>query len=157
LFVDWQGQIRVSDSEREATIAHLNVATVEGRLSLEEFGDRARLAHAASTRDELATLVADLPAPLPAGTSTTAQPSSTLPAWALTLGVFSLLMVFCTPFGLPVGAAGTVLGAVGLFRARRGMARFPGIALAGVICGSVGFTFGLILLIIIGGPNITVK
>jgi hypothetical protein len=55
-------QVRVSDTEREAVVARLNTATGEGRLTLEEFGDRAGQAYAARTQGELARLVEDLPA-----------------------------------------------------------------------------------------------
>jgi hypothetical protein len=40
-------QVRVSDGEREAIVARLNVATGEGRLTLAEFGERAGEAYAA--------------------------------------------------------------------------------------------------------------
>ena len=64
-------QVRVSDAEREAVVARLNTATGEGRLTLEEFGERAGLAYAARTEGELAELVRDLPglsaAVVPAG------------------------------------------------------------------------------------------
>jgi len=53
---------RVSDAEREATVARLNAATGEGRLSLEEFGERASRAYAAVTQAELAKVTDDLPA-----------------------------------------------------------------------------------------------
>jgi hypothetical protein len=54
-------QVRVSDAEREAVVARLNSATGEGRLTLEEFGERAGHAYAARTHGELARLVDDLP------------------------------------------------------------------------------------------------
>src|SRR5690348_802725 len=55
-------QIRVSDAEREAVVERLNAATGEGRLTLEEFGERAGQAYAARTQQELGHLVEDLPA-----------------------------------------------------------------------------------------------
>jgi hypothetical protein len=54
-------QVRASDAEREAIVARLNAATGEGRLTLEEFGDRAGRAYAARTHGELERLVNDLP------------------------------------------------------------------------------------------------
>jgi DUF1707 SHOCT-like domain/Cell wall-active antibiotics response LiaF, C-terminal len=54
-------EIRVSDAEREAVVARLNTATGEGRLTLEEFGERAGQAYAVRTTGELARLVDDLP------------------------------------------------------------------------------------------------
>src|SRR5215467_3637405 len=53
--------IRVSDADREAVVAHLSAAAAEGRLTLNEFSERARLAYASTTAGELATLVRDLP------------------------------------------------------------------------------------------------
>lgn len=60
--MDGQELVRVSDSEREAVVERLNVATSEGRLTLEEFGDRVTDALAARTRGDLDKLVGDLPA-----------------------------------------------------------------------------------------------
>jgi hypothetical protein len=57
--------VRVSDADREAVVARLQTAVGEGRLDLDEFGERAHAAHAAVFRDELDRLVVDLPAPLP--------------------------------------------------------------------------------------------
>jgi Domain of unknown function (DUF1707)/Cell wall-active antibiotics response 4TMS YvqF len=54
--------IRVSDAEREATVARLNDATGEGRLTLEEFSDRVSQALVARTRGDLDVVVKDLPA-----------------------------------------------------------------------------------------------
>lgn len=54
-------RVRVSDAEREAVVARLSTATGEGRLTLEEFGDRAGQAYAARTHTDLARLVDDLP------------------------------------------------------------------------------------------------
>jgi hypothetical protein len=54
---------RASDSEREATVAHLREAAAEGRLDVEELVDRIDAAYTATTRAELEPLTADLPAP----------------------------------------------------------------------------------------------
>ena len=53
--------VRASDAEREQTVARLRDATSEGRLSLEEFAQRADRAFAAKTNDDLAELTSDLP------------------------------------------------------------------------------------------------
>ena len=53
-------QLRVSDAEREAVVARLNNATSEGRLTLEEFSERASAALAARTQGDLDVLVTDL-------------------------------------------------------------------------------------------------
>jgi hypothetical protein len=54
---------RASDSEREATVAHLREAAAEGRLDVEELVDRIDAAYTATTRAELEPLTADLPEP----------------------------------------------------------------------------------------------
>lgn len=62
-------EIRASDDDRQRTVAALERHTGAGRLTLDEFAERARLAHDARTLDELAAVVRDLPADndLPAG------------------------------------------------------------------------------------------
>src|SRR5262249_29394984 len=55
-------QVWASDAERDAIVARLNAATGEGRLTLEEFGERAERAYSARTQGELELLVDDLPA-----------------------------------------------------------------------------------------------
>lgn len=55
--------VRASDAEREAAVTRLQSAVGEGRLDLDEFGQRAAAAYAAGTRAELDLLLADLPAP----------------------------------------------------------------------------------------------
>ena len=54
---------RASDTEREATVAHLREAAGEGRLDVQELVERIDAAYAATTRAELEPLTADLPAP----------------------------------------------------------------------------------------------
>jgi hypothetical protein len=55
-------EIRASDQERERTCEKLREATVEGRLTLDEFSERFTLAQRARTRGELDAIVCDLPA-----------------------------------------------------------------------------------------------
>jgi hypothetical protein len=55
--------VLASDAERERSVTLLRDATVEGRLTLEEFSDRVGHAQLARTRQDLAALVQDLPAP----------------------------------------------------------------------------------------------
>ncbi|MGY2127612.1 DUF1707 domain-containing protein [Blastococcus sp. SYSU DS0617] len=57
--------VRASDQDREALVARLQQALAEGRLDLDEFGQRAGAAYAAVTTADLAELVADLPAEAP--------------------------------------------------------------------------------------------
>ncbi|GAA2936309.1 hypothetical protein GCM10020221_35070 [Streptomyces thioluteus] len=59
--------MRVSDAERERVAEVLRTAVAEGRLDMEEFGERLDAAYKARTRGELEPLVRDLPAvPAPA-------------------------------------------------------------------------------------------
>lgn len=57
--------VRASDVDREAVVVRLQTAVGEGRLDLDEFGQRAEAAYVAVTRAELDLLVADLPANAP--------------------------------------------------------------------------------------------
>ena len=57
--------VRASDADRETVVARLQAAVGEGRLDLDEFGQRADAAYAAVTRAELDVLVADLPVDAP--------------------------------------------------------------------------------------------
>jgi hypothetical protein len=56
-----QRDVRASDAERELTVERLRRAVGNGRLSVEEFDERATAAYAARTRGELADLTRDLP------------------------------------------------------------------------------------------------
>jgi hypothetical protein len=57
--------IRASDEDRQRTVAALERHTGAGRLTLDEFAERARLAHDARTLDDLAEVTCDLPADAP--------------------------------------------------------------------------------------------
>jgi Domain of unknown function (DUF1707) len=58
-------QVRASDADRHATVARLQRALGEGRLTVDEFSERAAAADEAVTTDRLAELVADLPLDAP--------------------------------------------------------------------------------------------
>jgi uncharacterized protein DUF1707 len=53
--------IRASDDDRQRTVAALERHTGAGRLTLDEFAERVRVAHDARTLDELAEIMRDLP------------------------------------------------------------------------------------------------
>ena len=61
-----EGELRVSDSERDATLTVLSQQAAAGRLTLDELEERAGLVLAAKTRADLATVTRDLPAEAPA-------------------------------------------------------------------------------------------
>ena len=67
--------MRASDSEREAIVERLRVASAEGRLSLEELVGRTEAAYSATTRGELANVAVDLPEQASAPASSTTQPA----------------------------------------------------------------------------------
>ncbi|MEV6815820.1 DUF1707 domain-containing protein [Micromonospora sp. NPDC051296] len=54
-------RLRVSDREREEVVELLGQAAAEGRLTLDEYTERAGAAHASVTRGELAKVTRDLP------------------------------------------------------------------------------------------------
>ena len=70
--------IRASDEDRRRTVAALEQHAGAGRLTLDEFDERARKAHGARTLDELAAVVGDLPdhSPAPAGAVAAASTTS---------------------------------------------------------------------------------
>jgi hypothetical protein len=53
--------VRASDAEREAVVARLQTAVGEGRIDLDEFGERVGIAYTATTTAELDALLVDLP------------------------------------------------------------------------------------------------
>jgi hypothetical protein len=53
--------MRASDDDRERTVAALERHAGAGRLTLDEFAERARVAHCAQTLGELAAVIRDLP------------------------------------------------------------------------------------------------
>jgi Domain of unknown function (DUF1707)/Cell wall-active antibiotics response 4TMS YvqF len=97
--------VRASDADREAVVSRLQAAVGEGRIDLDEFGQRADAAYAAVTRADLDLLVADLPvnAPPPVqivGTRTPQELSSVFGDITLTVGT------------VPPRRVGTVFGDV---------------------------------------------
>ncbi|MEU0465438.1 DUF1707 domain-containing protein [Amycolatopsis sp. NPDC006131] len=58
-------RIRASDIDRERTVATLQQHVGTGRLTLDEFSERAAAAYRARTLGDLATLTRDLPAATP--------------------------------------------------------------------------------------------
>jgi hypothetical protein len=69
--------LRIGDADRDRTVAALRRHTADGRLSLDEFDQRAARAYAARTNRELAALTADLP-PLSSTAPTHARDHHTL-------------------------------------------------------------------------------
>lgn len=57
-------QMRISDADRARAAEHIRLAAGEGRLDINEVDARLRAVYAATTFGELATINADLPAPV---------------------------------------------------------------------------------------------
>lgn len=67
---------------------------------------------------------------------------------ALVLGIASLVLCWSAFGGLVLGLLAVVFGVVGLRRARRGEAGGQGRAVAGLICGVLGFVLGGVFLFV---------
>ena len=66
--------LRIADTDRERLIAVLRDHCVAGRLTLDEFSDRVGAVYAATTEDDLRSVLADLPGALPAPASPSVPP-----------------------------------------------------------------------------------
>jgi hypothetical protein len=145
-------RIRVSDAEREFVVAQLQHATTEGRLSLDELGDRVSGAYAAVTRLELDELVDDLP-PAAAPAVEQAPPASSemsdglLAALVLTMGSAAVPISFTTPWGPVLGVVAVVLGVLTLTTTREMSQVSRGVILTGVGLGLLPLVFYLSLLL----------
>ncbi|MFD7659458.1 DUF1707 domain-containing protein [Actinosynnema sp. NPDC059797] len=67
--------IRIGDAEREHALELLGTHLGEGRLTVDEFGERSARVATARTRGDLCALFADLPAPRPEFTRVAPLPS----------------------------------------------------------------------------------
>ncbi|NUT47792.1 MAG: DUF1707 domain-containing protein [Saccharothrix sp.] len=75
--------IRIGDAEREHALELLGTHLGEGRLSVDEFGERSARVATAKTRGDLYALFADLPAPRPAFPRVEALTPATRPGFKL--------------------------------------------------------------------------
>ncbi len=66
--------IRISDGDREQAIRLLGEHLGEGRLDVDEYGDRSARVTTAKTRGDLSALFLDLPAPHPTFTGVVVEP-----------------------------------------------------------------------------------
>ncbi|GLF99097.1 hypothetical protein [Streptomyces yaizuensis] len=101
-----------------------------------------------------------MPGPTAAGS--TDSPATLLGPTALALGAYSALSIlgqpviyelvpplaFLTPFAVIAGALAMVLGAAGILYARRGVGRM-GVAVAGTLLGTIGFTTVVVFLFLL--------
>ncbi len=82
--------------------------------------------------------------------------NNTLGLLAMIFGIVSIPLAFCCGIlGIGLAGAGIVLGILGLRKANQGLATNRGMALTGIICGSVGVVGWIIVLAITAGSSFT--
>jgi uncharacterized membrane protein YoaK (UPF0700 family) len=98
--------VRASDADRERVITELQQHTAAGRLSMDEFSERAAAVYRARALSELAALTADLPhEPSPHGAKSFPQT-----VWI----VLALIVVVAAFLGVAaVARAGSMMGGLG--------------------------------------------
>jgi uncharacterized protein DUF1707 len=89
--MDDRQKIRASDHDRQEVVDRLRSALEDGRLKMDEFGDRVGLAYQAVTYGDLAPLYADLPAAGSATERAAARPVLAPPACGRWHGVLARL------------------------------------------------------------------
>lgn len=92
---------RVSDDERQAVVEQLRLNTADGRLDMDEFGDRVEIALVARTGSELCAVLSDLPhvdSPLIAAERRRTQVKAILIPYVL-VNTFLVLIWALTDFG----------------------------------------------------------
>jgi hypothetical protein len=97
--------LRASDTDRERVVSHLRQQVGAGRLTLDEFSDRAAAAYRTRTLGELAELTRDLPHPAPAdGAAPVGMPRMLLPGFAVAVLALLLGAAILTPWLAPMAA-----------------------------------------------------
>jgi MFS family permease len=155
------GAIRASDDDRARVQGMLNDAFADGRLTREEWDERATAVAGPVTHGDLARLTADLPSPF----AIPGQPVPVTPYWpqpmlpqqstngmaiaALACGIGQLVG---GPFA---GIAAIILGHKARQQIRQTGEQGDGMALTGLILGYVG-TVGLAVLVALGLLLVTV-
>ncbi|MFJ6481825.1 MULTISPECIES: DUF4190 domain-containing protein [unclassified Streptomyces] len=77
------------------------------------------------------------------------QPSNGFGITALVLGILAVVGCITSFFAVVLGAAAIVFGALGRGKASRGEANNGGMALAGIILGSIGALLGAVMIVLI--------
>jgi len=88
-------EMRASDVDRDTAAGMLNAAFAEGRLTVDEHGQRLEAAYAARTWQQLHQLTADLPAPPGA-----AEPMAPAGFTGPDLCLLCVLLCLCPPVGI---------------------------------------------------------
>lgn len=106
--------MRASDADRERVVARLQHQVAEGRLTLDEFSERAAAAYRTRTVGELADLTRDLPNSDTPATPPAARKGPVLSAPVLAVAVFGLLALMLLVGGLSaVHAMGPMMDCIG--------------------------------------------
>jgi hypothetical protein len=87
-------EIRASDDDRQRILDALQLHTAAGRLSLEEFSDRAAEVYAARTLGDLSAITGDLPAEPARAESAHTQHRELLVVFAVAVAALVLLGLF---------------------------------------------------------------
>lgn len=149
-------RMRVSDAERENVVLRLQQATAEGRLSLDELGDRVSGAYASLTRSELDQFIDDLPPPPePEPAPPTPAPSSEAANRAvsflvLAMGAGAIPLSFFSALGPALGLVAVVLGVLALSHHTETTRANRAAIVTGVVLGLMPPVFYLSLLLILG-------
>lgn len=110
-------ELRIGDAERESAARALGEHFAEGRLTKDEYDERAERAWAARTASDLRPLFADLPAPRPGAPAYTAGPGARVPARTPSRPRLPFLPVLLVLIGLAllVGEPWLVFVGLGVF------------------------------------------
>ncbi len=95
--------------------------------------------------------------------STGSSSTSGLAITSLVLGIATLMFFWIPIFDLVPGALAVLLGVLGLKQVRRGTAAGKGLAVAGILCASLGMipsfllAGGIVVALLFGTPTISVE
>jgi hypothetical protein len=156
------GAARASDSDRTRVQSVLNDAFADGRLTRDEWDDRATALAGPVTYADLARLTADLPGayivpppqPFPTGTYWPQPPmaqqrTNSLAIAALACGIGQLVVFF------PAGIAAIILGHKARRQIRQTGEQGDGMALTGLVLGYIG-TIGVVLVVVLAAAFLAV-
>lgn len=140
------GAMRASDNDRWRVQSRLNDAFAEGRLTREEWDERATAVTSAVTYADLDRLTADLPVPY-----VPPQPPPVIAQQRTSgLAIASLVCGICQiGFPVPTGVVAIFLGHAARRRIRRTGERGDGLALAGLILGYLGLVGYMLLFLML--------
>lgn len=136
------GAMRASDDDRWRVQSRLNDAFAEGRLTWDEWDERATAVARAVTYADLDRLTADPPVPyVPPPPVIAQQRTSGLAIASLVCGICQI------GFPLPTGLAAVFLGHAARRRIRQTGERGDGLALAGLVLGCLGLVGSLFFVV----------